>query len=106
MLTALKSSFVHRLSVGSTDRIRASRLGSLRRAWRVWRHERDVRAIERALGGLSERQLKLIGMSHGSIEADVSGLIDRTDAGRAIADEVLRLVDHKPRRVPLLSHAA
>jgi uncharacterized protein YjiS (DUF1127 family) len=106
MLTALKTTFVHRLPIGPSGRTRASRLGALRDAWRAWRRERDIRAIERALGELSERQLNLIGMSHGSIEADVSGLVDRTDAGRAIADDVLRLVDHAPRRVPLLPHAA
>jgi uncharacterized protein YjiS (DUF1127 family) len=102
MRTDLKSRLAHRRRAAwpwaSWDDLRA--------AWTAWRRERDVRAIERALGGLSDRQLALVGMSRASIVSDVSDLIDRTEAGRGVADEVLRLVDQTPQRVPLLQHAA
>lgn len=79
---------------------------SLRDAYEFWREDRDVQAIERALGQLSERQLNLIGMSHTSLRSDVATLIDRAEEGRAIVDDVLRLVDHSPSRVPLRPPAA
>jgi uncharacterized protein YjiS (DUF1127 family) len=106
MLTALMSSFAPRLPAAPIGRPRTVRLDGLRAAWVTWRHERDVRSIERALGRLKDRQLALIGMSRASIASDVSGLIDRTEDGRKVADEVLRLVDRTPPRVPLLQHAA
>ncbi len=74
---------------------------SLQDAYRNWREERDISAIEQALGQLSERQLNLIGMSRKTLCGDVSGLIDRAEAGRQIVDEILYIVDDRPRRVPL-----
>lgn len=110
MLTTLRITVADRLAgalAGGTGyRTLADRLAGLGEAWRLWRHERDVRAIERALAGLSKRQLRLIGMSRGSIAAEVRGLIERTEAGRAMEEEVLRLLDRRPRPVPLLPHAA
>jgi uncharacterized protein YjiS (DUF1127 family) len=102
MLTVLASSIAHRLPASWPS----GRWSGLRGAWLVWRRERDVRAIEQALGRLSDRQLALVGMSRDTIESDVSDLIDRTEAGRTIANDVLRLVDHARPRVPLLQHAA
>jgi uncharacterized protein YjiS (DUF1127 family) len=106
MLTALMSRIATRLPappIGWTGPVPGN---GLRAAWTAWRRERDVRAVERALGRLSDRQLALIGMSRSSIEIEVSGLIDRTEHGRMVTDEVLRLVDRTPPRVPLLQQAA
>ena len=73
----------------------------LRESRENWQSERDLRAIERALGQLSARQLKLLGMSRASLASDVSVLIDRAEAGRRIADEIICIVDDTPRRVAL-----
>jgi uncharacterized protein YjiS (DUF1127 family) len=102
MLTVLASSIPHRLPVTWPR----GRWYDLRSAWIAWRRERDVRAIERALGRLSDRQLALVGMNRDTIESDVNDMIDRTEAGRTLASDVLQLVDRTPPRVPLLQHAA
>ncbi len=73
----------------------------LRESRENWQNERDMRAIEQALGRLTARQLKMIGMSRASLASDVSGLIDRAEAGRRIADEIICIVDDTPRRVAL-----
>jgi uncharacterized protein YjiS (DUF1127 family) len=106
MLSVLKSSLAGSLALVPRAATRGMRWETLRGSWTAWRRERDVRAIERALGRLSDRQLAMVGMSRTSIESDVSDLIDRTEAGRTIANDVLRLVDHARPRVPLLQHAA
>jgi uncharacterized protein YjiS (DUF1127 family) len=101
MLTELKSFLVRSLPALPREGF----IEQARAAFAAWRHDRDLRAIEKALGRLSERQLRLIGMSHASLEADIANLVDRAEQGERIATDVLHLVDRRaqPR---LLEHAA
>ncbi len=70
----------------------------LRAAHETWQKERDLRAIEGALNGLTRRQLAMIGMSHETLASDLCCLIDRAETERQITDEILRIVDDKPPR--------
>jgi hypothetical protein len=68
------------------DRGRTQGWGSaLSWAYREYRRESDVEAISRALEGLSERQLNLIGMSHLGLEGDVDRLMEKIRWDRAYA---------------------
>jgi uncharacterized protein YjiS (DUF1127 family) len=74
--------------------------GLWREAYAEWRHERDLRAISRSLGRLSDRQLRLIGMRRETLNCDVEALADRARASADLAWEVRALLD-PPARLQL-----
>lgn len=102
MLTELKSFLVRSLPVLPREGF----VEQARNTLAAWRRDRDLRAIERALGRLSERQLRLIGMSHASLEADIASLVDRAEQGERIATDVLHIVDRRVQPVRLIGQAA
>ena len=101
MLTLQPQLPVIRLWPASWNPFESRLLSCLRATRESWRTERDMRAIERALDRLSERQLNMIGMSRNSLTSDVFSLIERAEAGRRFADEVIGIVDDRPHRAAL-----
>jgi uncharacterized protein YjiS (DUF1127 family) len=57
----------------------------MRRAYREWRRARDVERIAHVLGQLSDRQLRLIGMSRVNLFMDIEALVARNDVLREYA---------------------
>lgn len=53
--------------------------------YKEYRRESDVEAVSRALEGLSERQLNLIGLSHLGLAGDVERLMEKVRWDRAYA---------------------
>ncbi len=105
MLTLQPQLPVIRLWPASWNPFESRLLSRLRATRESWRTERDLRAIERAFDQLSERQLNMIGMSRGSLSSDVFSLIDRAEAGQRLADEIISIVDDRPRHRALPSPA-
>ncbi len=65
----------------------------LRRAYAEWREDRDMAAIVGALYRLSDRRLALIGLHRDRLIDDVERMMDGSAANKAIAAEVIALLD-------------
>lgn len=64
-----------------------------REDYREWLEERDIVCVIATLRRLSERQLALLGMSHGTLALDVEDLVERARTERSIGRDGLELVD-------------
>jgi hypothetical protein len=71
------------------------------RAYREWRRARDVTRIAEVLGKLSDRQLRLLGLSSTTLVTDIEALVARNDVlrdyGELYAEPTLRLTYRTPR---------
>lgn len=71
------------------------------RAYREWRRARDVERIAHVLGQLSDRQLRLVGMSRMTLVTDIEALVAQNDVLREYAaifgDSALQLTHRTPK---------
>jgi hypothetical protein len=71
------------------------------RAYRQWRRARDVERIADLLSQLSDRQLRLLGISRVTLVTDIEGLLARNDVLREyhdrLGEQALKLASGSPK---------
>ncbi|PWR01098.1 hypothetical protein DKT77_18205 [Meridianimarinicoccus roseus] len=73
-----------------------SALHKMRAGYADWRFQRDIAAIMASLDRLSDRRLALIGVRRDALFDAVSDLMLRAADDRAIADEVIAMLERAP----------